>query len=256
MLLNQNKALQLINLLDKSIKKPKTSLKYRNKFTLLTSVVLSAQCTDVNVNNVTKNIYKKYYTPKHFVNLGIKKIRNLIKKIISESYNKDLLFEHYFEDKSDQLEDFTEKLKDLLMNLRYYYNNKNKINYDNHSVVFASDMNFWKHILKRTKQVIIIVNNDLIPWLGSPEMWTSAPQISPGPWTSWAQLLEAVTPLESIGVLLYTYYFYFFIVASLILLVAMLGAIVLTLHKGVDVKRQEVFDQNTREFAKTVSKIS
>jgi len=81
MLLNQNKALHLIKLLDKSIKNPKTSLKYRNKFTLLTSVVLSAQCTDVNVNNVTKNIYKKYYEPKHFVNLGINKIRNLIKSI-------------------------------------------------------------------------------------------------------------------------------------------------------------------------------
>ena len=39
------------------------------------------ECTDVNVNNVTKNIYKKYYTPKHFVNLGINKIRNLIKSI-------------------------------------------------------------------------------------------------------------------------------------------------------------------------------
>ena len=81
MLLNQNKAFLLIKLLDKSIKNPKTSLKYRNRFTLLTSVVLSAQCTDVNVNNVTKNIYKKYYTPKHFVNLGINKIRNLIKRI-------------------------------------------------------------------------------------------------------------------------------------------------------------------------------
>ena len=81
MLLNQNKGLHLIKLLDKSIKNPKTSLKYRNTFTLLTSVVLSAQCTDVNVNNVTKNIYKKYYTPKHFVNLGINKIRSLIKSI-------------------------------------------------------------------------------------------------------------------------------------------------------------------------------
>ena len=81
MLLNRNKALQLIKLLNKSIKNPKTSLKYRNRFTLLTSVVLSAQCTDVNVNNVTKNIYKKYYTPGHFVNLGINKIRNLIKSI-------------------------------------------------------------------------------------------------------------------------------------------------------------------------------
>ena len=81
MLLNKNKAFELISLLNKSIKNPKTSLKYRNKFTLLTSVVLSAQCTDVNVNNVTKNIYKKYYTPKHFVDLGINKIRNLIKSI-------------------------------------------------------------------------------------------------------------------------------------------------------------------------------
>ena len=80
-LLDKNKALKLIKLLNETIKNPKTSLKYRNKFTLLTSVVLSAQCTDVNVNNVTKNIYKKYYTPKHFVDLGINKIRNLIKSI-------------------------------------------------------------------------------------------------------------------------------------------------------------------------------
>ena len=81
MLLNKRKVSKLIELLNKSIKNPRTSLKYRNQFTLLTSVVLSAQCTDVNVNNVTKNIYKKYYTPKHFVDLGINKIRNLIKSI-------------------------------------------------------------------------------------------------------------------------------------------------------------------------------
>jgi len=81
MLLNENKAFKLLELLNKSIKNPKTSLKYRNHFTLLTSVVLSAQCTDVNVNNVTKSIYKKYYTPEHFVDLGVNKIKNLIKSI-------------------------------------------------------------------------------------------------------------------------------------------------------------------------------
>jgi len=79
--LNKFQALNLIQLLNLSIKNPKTSLKYRNHFTLLTSVVLSAQCTDINVNNVTKTIYKKYFTPQHFVNLGIKKIKNLIKSI-------------------------------------------------------------------------------------------------------------------------------------------------------------------------------
>ena len=78
--LRKNEALKLIKSLAKSIKKPKTSLKYRNRFTLLTSVVLSAQCTDINVNNVTREIYKKYYAPKHFVDLGVFKIKNLIKK--------------------------------------------------------------------------------------------------------------------------------------------------------------------------------
>ena len=79
--LNRSQALNLMKLLNKSIKNPKTSLEYRNNFTLLTSVVLSAQCTDVNVNNVTKNIYKKYYTPKHFADLGIVKIKKMIKNI-------------------------------------------------------------------------------------------------------------------------------------------------------------------------------
>ena len=79
--LNKFQALELIKLLNQSIKNPETSLKYRNQFTLLASVVLSAQCTDTNVNNVTRNIYKKYYSPKHFVNLGVSKIKRMIKSI-------------------------------------------------------------------------------------------------------------------------------------------------------------------------------
>jgi len=67
--------------LSKTIKNPKSDLKYKNKFTLLVSVVLSAQCTDVNVNNVTRNIYPKYNKPEHFVKLGRKKIEKLIKSI-------------------------------------------------------------------------------------------------------------------------------------------------------------------------------
>ena len=60
---------------------PKTPipLKHKNLFTLLLSVTLSAQTTDVNVNKVTQKIYPKYNKPKHFVKLGRKKIEKLIK---------------------------------------------------------------------------------------------------------------------------------------------------------------------------------
>jgi len=72
---------QIFSLLQKEYPNPKTSLRYRNNFTLLLAVLLSAQCTDKNVNNVTKNIFKKYYKPIDFVKLGIKKIKKLIKSI-------------------------------------------------------------------------------------------------------------------------------------------------------------------------------
>jgi len=71
----------ILKILNKIYPKTPIPLKYRNKFTLLVSVLLSAQTTDVNVNNVTKNIYPKYNKPEHFVKLGKKKIERLIKSI-------------------------------------------------------------------------------------------------------------------------------------------------------------------------------
>jgi len=75
------KSKKILDLLNKIYPKTSIPLKHRNKFTLLVSVLLSAQCTDVNVNNVTKNIYPKYNKPEHFVKLGRKKIEKLIKSI-------------------------------------------------------------------------------------------------------------------------------------------------------------------------------
>ena len=71
----------ILRILNKIYPKTPIPLKHRNKFTLLVSVLLSAQTTDVNVNNVTKNIYPKYNKPEHFIKLGRKKIENLIKSI-------------------------------------------------------------------------------------------------------------------------------------------------------------------------------
>ena len=77
----KQKAKIIIKTLNKIYPKAPVPLKSKNTFTLLISVLLSAQCTDVNVNNVTKDIYPKYYKPEHFVKLGRKKIEKLIKKI-------------------------------------------------------------------------------------------------------------------------------------------------------------------------------
>jgi len=77
----KEKAKQILKILNKIYPTTPIPLKHRNKFTLLTSVLLSAQCTDINVNNVTKNIYPKYNKPEHFVKLGRIKIEKLIKSI-------------------------------------------------------------------------------------------------------------------------------------------------------------------------------
>ena len=78
---NQKKSKIVLRILNKTYPKVPIPLNYKNIFTLLVSVLLSAQCTDVNVNNVTKSIYPKYNQPKHFVKLGRKKIEKLINRI-------------------------------------------------------------------------------------------------------------------------------------------------------------------------------
>ena len=78
---SKKKSKIILKILNKTYPKVPIPLNYQNIFTLLVSVLLSAQCTDKNVNNVTKSIYPKYNQPKHFVKLGRKQIEKLINKI-------------------------------------------------------------------------------------------------------------------------------------------------------------------------------
>ena len=70
---------KILKILNQIYPRTNIPLKHKNLFTLLVSVALSAQTTDVNVNKVTKKIYPKYNKPEHFVKLGRKKIEKLIK---------------------------------------------------------------------------------------------------------------------------------------------------------------------------------
>ena len=77
----KEKAKKILKILNKIYPTTPIPLDHTSNFTLLMSVLLSAQCTDLNVNNVTKSIYPKYNKPKHFVKLGRKRIEKLIKSI-------------------------------------------------------------------------------------------------------------------------------------------------------------------------------
>ena len=67
------------NTLDELLPNPPIPLDYTSPFTLLVAVVLSAQCTDIRVNQVTKILYKKAKTPAAMVKLGVEKIAEIIK---------------------------------------------------------------------------------------------------------------------------------------------------------------------------------
>ena len=65
--------------LDPLYTREKTALKYKTPFQLLVSTILSAQCTDKQVNQVTKTLFKKYKTPEDFVNAPIAELENDIR---------------------------------------------------------------------------------------------------------------------------------------------------------------------------------
>ena len=68
-------------ILAKKIGEPKTELNYRNPFTFLVSVVLSAQATDKSVNAATKDLFKIVKNPKDMVALGERRLKGYIKTI-------------------------------------------------------------------------------------------------------------------------------------------------------------------------------
>jgi NADH-quinone oxidoreductase subunit J len=76
-------------------------------------------------------------------------------------------------------------------------------------------------------------------------VWAIGTQV-PGAITAPIPPLDAVSNTEALGRVLYTRYIYYFQAAGVILLVAMIGAIVLTLHHKPGVRRQNAADQIAR----------
>ena len=72
---------KIFKYLNSTISNPTTELKYKNPYTFLISVVLSAQATDKSVNAATKELFKMVKKPNDMIKLGEKKLKLYIKTI-------------------------------------------------------------------------------------------------------------------------------------------------------------------------------
>ncbi len=96
----------IITILDKLYPRPEVPLQHKDAYTLLVAVLLSAQCTDVRVNQVTPHLFKLADNPYDMMKLSVEEIRNIIRpcglspmkskgiaglsKILVERYNGDV----------------------------------------------------------------------------------------------------------------------------------------------------------------------
>jgi NADH-quinone oxidoreductase subunit J len=93
-------------------------------------------------------------------------------------------------------------------------------------------------------ELYYVVRGDLVAGEGSDD------------YVSWGSIVQSVSNVEVLSEVLYTYYVYYFLLAGLVLFVAMIGAIVLTLHHKADVRRQDIYRQVGRNYSSGVVKVN
>lgn len=76
---NRNRVKKIIKILTKEIPDSRIALRFSTPFELLIATILSAQCTDVKVNEVTKSLFKKYRFPKDYVEADLKELEEDIR---------------------------------------------------------------------------------------------------------------------------------------------------------------------------------
>ncbi len=76
---DQNRALKIIELLEKEHRDAKIALNHTNPLELLIATILSAQCTDERVNIVTKTLFKKYRSVEDYAGADLKELEQDIR---------------------------------------------------------------------------------------------------------------------------------------------------------------------------------
>ena len=76
---NRENIKKILDILEQTYPDAECELNYTNAFELLIATILSAQCTDVRVNKVTEELFKKYNKPEDFAKLSTAEISEEIK---------------------------------------------------------------------------------------------------------------------------------------------------------------------------------
>ena len=79
-ILTHEEADKCLDILEETYPDAHCELDHKNPFELLVATILSAQCTDIRVNKVTSEMFKKYNKPEDFANMDINKLEGLIKE--------------------------------------------------------------------------------------------------------------------------------------------------------------------------------
>lgn len=75
----KSNVLEIINAVDELYVNPKCELMFSSNYELLVAVILSAQCTDKRVNQVTSKLFKEYNTPEKMITLSQDELENKIR---------------------------------------------------------------------------------------------------------------------------------------------------------------------------------
>jgi len=93
-------------------------------------------------------------------------------------------------------------------------------------------------------EIFLIIENDFVTLL--------APSLLEGDYTLWVKSTEDISNIVILGQVLYTTFALFFLIAGLILLVAMIGAIVMTMQTRTTLRRQQISQQVSRDFENAI----
>lgn len=75
----KSNVLDIVNAVDKLYENPKCELVFSSNYELLVAVILSAQCTDKRVNQVTSELFKEFNTPEKMITLSQEQLENKIR---------------------------------------------------------------------------------------------------------------------------------------------------------------------------------